>query len=134
MTNTETASVLAVFHGAFPSVYVDEAVAEVWANAMSLTPFDPARKAALHWVETMTRFPTIAEFNSEIRRFRAQANGEALPEETIEPDVGAAKAAFQAGYRQSRSLAGANSKDIDNRLSGYLRDWPHVSPNVKTMQ
>lgn len=134
MTNTETASLLAEFHGAFPNVYVDEAVAEVWANALALTDFGPAREAAAHWVQTMTRFPTIAEFNGEVRRIETRGNENELPEGKAPPDVGAAKAAFQEGYRKAKRLAGENPEDSDYKLNGYLRDWPHVGPNVKTMQ
>jgi hypothetical protein len=123
MTNTEAASIIALFHGAFPSVFVDEAVVEFWANALATSDFPPARQAAIEWTTTMTRFPTVAEFRAEVRRIREKSKQWALPTDVVKPDISAAKAAFESGFRAAKQLAGADPDEIDTKLTGYLRGW-----------
>lgn len=118
MTNSEAAAIIATFHGAYPNTYFDDSVAEVWANSLMVSAFQPAQKAAVRWINTMTRFPTIAEFNGEITREVGRGRDAALP--TPEPEKQLTsdqrRAAFARGYERARREAGDSDDEIAFKL------------------
>jgi hypothetical protein len=131
MNSNEAATVIAVMHGAYPNVRLDDAVAEVWANSLLATDFDIARRAVNEWVSTMTRWPTVAELNGIMRRLRAGIDEfDALPP-AREPLLTwhEARDAIERGYRSERRRLGATDDDIDR---GVERLFTANAPRIGT--
>lgn len=133
MTNTEAASIIAIFHGAYPNSYFDGAVAEVWTNSLLVSAYDPAHRAAMEWIQLHQHFPTVAEFNGAIRRMATNGSTKELPRKA-EPehvvDIDAAKAAFTNGYRKARVKLGDDDPTIEKKLGGYMRNWDKIIPST----
>jgi len=70
MTSQEAASIIAMFHGAYPRTDIDDAVTEVWMNTLTMLDPDTAYSAAEIWINEKQFWPTIAEFNNLIRNVR----------------------------------------------------------------
>lgn len=125
MTNTEAASVVAILHGAYPGTYFDGAVAEVFTNSLLMSDFATAERAAIDWVRSMERFPTVAELNGSIRRIRERASQDrelAKPENKV-ADREQARAAFMKSYTRARTEAGEDLDTINEKLDRHLRAW-----------
>lgn len=76
MTSQEAASVIAMFHGAFPRTDIDDAVTEVWMNTLKMLDPVVAYDAAEQWINEKQFWPTVAEFNQVVRNIRKH---DALP-------------------------------------------------------
>lgn len=122
MTSSEAAELIGRLHGAFPNVFVDDAVAEMFANSFITNDYGYSKQAIHEWVQTMERFPTIAEINRIIRRLKNdEAERTALPAGPIgKPDLSAAKAAFASGYRRARGQAGDTEEEIERKLEAHM--------------
>jgi hypothetical protein len=73
MNSIEAARVLAKFHGAYPRVEIDDAVAATWMNTLGTGDYGWAMSTADEWINTETWWPTVAEFNGLMRRLRQGA-------------------------------------------------------------
>ena len=124
MTSAEAASILAVLHGAYPNTRLDDAVSHVWENSLLTADFATARQAASEWVAREKWWPTVAEFNGNMRHIREVNNPPALPPTTRIADMQQAQAAFSEGYRRSRHKLGDNDEQIQEKLDVLLRRWP----------
>ena len=125
MTSAEAASLLDILHGAYPGTYFDGPVAETFSNSFITNDFLASRQAVNEWVNTMDRFPTIAELNRMIRRLKGgDDNVRALPSREVVVDVEVAAQAFSDGYRRSRAKLGDTDSQIEEKLSVYLRRFP----------
>lgn len=83
MNDLDVAKVIAMFHGAYPRLDVDEAVAIVWKNTLATADFHWAEKAADEWIATERFFPTPAEFNGMMTRLRQEAANQGQPETKV---------------------------------------------------
>lgn len=122
MNSAEAADLISRLHGAYPGTYFDGPVAETFANSFITNDYEPSRQAVMHWINTMDRFPTVAELNREVRRIK-QANEEAraLPAPPPEkPDLKVAREAFARGYRMARERAGDTDEEIERKLVGHV--------------
>lgn len=126
MTSQEIASILAVLHGAYPNVKLDDAVAEVWANALSVSDFGAAREAVVEWVETQTRWPSIAEVSAAIRRRTVANQPQQIPSGNRVATVDEAKAAFSEGYRRHHRMKNPPTDEaiVEEQLAQYMRRFP----------
>lgn len=127
MTNNEAADIVEYLVGAYPGTYFNGPTAEVFVNSLATNEYDSSKKAALEWVNSMDRFPTIAELNRTIRRIKGtdvpdNVRQLSRPDETVNVEVAAQ--AFSRGYRQSRVRAGDTDEEIEAKLSVYLRKFP----------
>jgi hypothetical protein len=128
MTSAEAASLLDILHGAYPGTYFDGPVAETFSNSFITNDYSASKQAVTEWVNTMDRFPTIAELNRTIRRLKGETdNVRALPSRDIVVDVEVAARAFSDGYRRSRAKLGDTDEQIDTKLSDYLRRFPGLT-------
>lgn len=125
MNSAEAADLISRLHGAFPGTYFDEPVAEAFANSFITNDYDVSKQAVANWINTMERFPTIAELNREIRRLRqADEEAHALPAPApAKPDLNVARAAFARGYRMARERAGDTDDEIERKLAGHLNRY-----------
>jgi hypothetical protein len=130
MTSQEAAQLLAVLHGAYPGTYFDGPVAEVFANSFLTNDYDHANAAVTSWVNTMERFPTIAELNREIRRLKGDSGERQLEARVPLATVEVAERAFRDGYRQARMRAGDTPEQIDAKLGDYMRRFPGLIAGV----
>jgi hypothetical protein len=126
MTSAEAAQLLAVLHGAYPGTYFDGAVGEVFANSFLTNDYGYANLAVSEWVQTMDRFPTIAELNRTIRRLKDDAEGNVrqLHPGNVIATVEVAERAFREGYRISRMRAGDSEEEMEAKLAEYMRKFP----------
>jgi len=127
VTSAEAASLLDILHGAYPGTYFDGPVAETFSNSFITNDYAASHQAVTEWVNTMDRFPTIAELNRTIRRLKGTDvpdNVRQLARKDEPVDVEVAAAAFSRGYRQSRVRAGDTEEEIEAKLSVYLRSFP----------
>jgi len=125
MTSTEAAELISALHGAYPGVYFDDPVAEAFGNSLITNEYRWAKQAVTEWINTMERFPTIAELNRNVRRLRDTDNERnALPPAAEpKPDVAVARAAFARGYRMARERAGDTEEQIERKLTGHLNRY-----------
>ena len=124
MNSAEAATILAIFHGAYPNVKLDEAVAGVWENSLALDKFHIARLAANEWVSLQQWWPTPAEFRQKMRRVQeVNYPKTALPGSKV-ATMEEAMTAFSAGYRHSRVRAGDTDEQMQEKLDVLLRSWP----------
>lgn len=127
MNSSQAADLISILHGAYPGTYFDGPVAETFSNSFMTNDFEASKQAITEWVNTMDRFPTIAELNRTIRRIRGHDvpdNVRQLPSKDEPIDVEVAARAFERGYRQSRVRAGDSDPEIEAKLSVYLRKFP----------
>jgi hypothetical protein len=124
--------ILATLHGAYPQVYLDEAVVEVWTNVMSTVDYGVAQKAVQEWITQQTKFPTVAELTGTIRRINNPDAPAALPASPHVADKNRAQAAFAAGYERARKEAGDSQDDIDRKLDVLLNNWAGILPKRST--
>jgi hypothetical protein len=127
MNSTQAASLVAILHGAYPGTYMDGAVGETFMNSFITNDYDASKAAISEWVNTMDRFPTIAELNRTIRRIKGTDvpdNVRQLPQKDEPVDVKMAAAAFERGYRRSREKLGDTEEMIQKKLDVYLRSFP----------
>lgn len=117
MTHSEAAELIAALHGAFPKTYFDDAVGEMFANSFVLDDYEASKQAVVHWVQTMDRFPTIAELRRDTRRIKGQNEPAALQAPVEERDIKKARDAFESGYRRARERAGDDPESIEQKLA-----------------
>ena len=122
MTSSEAAELITILHGAYPSVYFDGPVADTFANSFVTNEYASSKVAVNEWVQTMERWPTIAELNRMVRRIRGEAdNARALNAAPLEkPNLEKAKAAFADGHRRSRERAGDTAEVIEQKLEAHM--------------
>lgn len=130
MNSAEAANILAVFHGAYPNIKLDEAVAHVWENSLLTADFQTARQAASEWVALEKWWPTVAELNGNMRHIKETNNPPALPPAVNVADMDQAKAAFESGYRRSRTRTDDSDVEVQEKLDRMLRRWPGDIPGV----
>ena len=125
MNSAEAADLISRLHGAFPGTYFDGPVAEAFANSFITNDYEFASQAVTEWINTMERFPTIAELNRTMRRLRgADEDAHALPApEPEKPNLEVARAAFARGYRMARERAGDTDDEIERKLTGHLNRY-----------
>lgn len=126
MNSSQAADLISILHGAYPGTYFDGPVADTFSNSFITNDYDASAQAVQEWVNTMDRFPTIAELNRTIRRIKGHAddNVRQLPRPDEPVDVKVAAAAFERGYRQARARLGDTDDQIDEKLAVYLRKFP----------
>jgi hypothetical protein len=126
MNSSQAADLISILHGAYPGTYFDGPVAETFSNSFITNDYEASAQAVQEWVNTMDRFPTIAELNRTIRRIRGATEDSIpqlpRPEEPV--DVKVAARAFERGYRQARGRLGDTDAQIDEKLAVYLRKFP----------
>jgi len=76
MSPTQAAQVLAALHGAYPRVELDDAVANVWQNSLSVSDYQVAMAAVTKWISESRFWPSIAELNSVITQIRREQDYE----------------------------------------------------------
>lgn len=124
MNSTEAADIVEYLVGAYPGTYFKGPTAEVFVNSLLTNDRVAATDAAKQWVNTMDRFPTIAELNGVIRSMRSRETGRSLP--AAPPNVATreqARDAFSRGYIRARSEAGESMEEIQPKLDRLLREW-----------
>ena len=131
MTSQEAASILAVFHGAYPNIKLDDAVAITWANALDTDEYHLARQAVHEWVSLQQWWPSIAEFRAAMRRIKELNSPKPLPQRSSVATMEEAKEAFSQGYRRSRMRLGDDDEQIEEKLGGLLRKWPDAIEGVR---
>jgi hypothetical protein len=126
VNNNEAANIVEYLVGAFPGTYFSGPTAEVFVNSLQTNEYENAQKAAVEWVNSMDRFPTIAELNRTIRRLKGEAdNVRQLPRSRDEvASIEVAIRAFSDGYRRQRARLGDSPDQIEEKLSVYLRKFP----------
>jgi hypothetical protein len=130
VTNTEAAQLVAVLHGAYPNIRVDEALVETWTNVMTTMNYKAAQQAVTEWISSQTKFPTIAEINGAVRRI-ATGGPKPLPAGVKVADRATAQAAFAIGYERSRTELGDTPEQIDKKLEVYLKNWASIIPSER---
>jgi len=120
VNSNQAADLLNALHGAYPDVFVDDAVASTFANSFALNEFEFAAQAVEEWITTMTRFPTIAELNGIIRRLKYAHEEPPAITEGVRPDIEVARRAFSDGYRRARARLGDTDEEIDRKLEAHM--------------
>ena len=116
MNSAEAATILAVFHGAYPNIKLDEAVTGVWGNALATADFQIGQLAVNEWVSLEQWWPTVAEFRTKMRRVQELNAPQSLPPTSRVATVEETKAAFSSGYRRSRRKAGDTEEQTQEKL------------------
>ena len=128
MTSNEAAELISILHGAYPGTYFDGPVAETFANSFITNDYGYSKQAIHEWVNTMDRFPTIAELNRHIRRLKGD-DTPAIPQESSQPvDRNAARQAFTNGYRRARVHAGDSDPEIQAKLDVHWERFMRSVP------
>lgn len=83
MNSVDAARVIATLQGAFPYAKVDDATVMVWANALDVADYPTAMRAASRWIEEMTFFPTVKDFNGMMTDLRREARDTAAPQRAL---------------------------------------------------
>ena len=130
MTSAEATAIFAVLHGAYPNTRLDDAVSHVWENSLLTADFATARQATAERDAREKWWPTVAEFNGNMRRIRETNNPPALPPTTRVANMQEAKAAFSDGYRHSRRKAGDTEEQIEEKLGRLMRRFPESIAGV----
>jgi len=117
MNSAEAAELIGALHGAYPGTYFDGAVGETFANSFITNDYLPTRQAVAQWINTMDRFPTVAELNGLVRRIKGNNEPAALVEPIGERNIERARAAFENGYRRAREKAGDDPESIEQKLA-----------------
>jgi hypothetical protein len=79
MISQEAAAIIAIFHGAYPRTDIDDAVTEVWMNTLLMADYEAAMLATQEWIDNQRFWPTVAEFNTQLRNVRQRRAGTQIP-------------------------------------------------------
>lgn len=123
MNSVDAAKVLAAFHGAYPNIKIDDAVATVWQNALFGAEYGPAMAAAQEWINSSDFWPSVAQFNGMYRRHRSPEDVEQraiIADGSIVTDPKRALECILMGFRSELHRKGLSNDEIDATIDRRL--------------